>query len=80
MLTEAGEADMGDQARHVTDIIEEDALKMLHSAAEAAFHKDDGRLMKFVQVRVCTSVVMFGSENTRGHGTEYVTINTLTYP
>jgi hypothetical protein len=73
---------MGDQARHVTDIIEEEALKMLHSAAEAAFHKDDGRLMKFVQVRVCTSAVMFDGwvMNTRGDGTEYITIATLTYP
>jgi hypothetical protein len=51
VLTEAGEADMGDEIKHVTDIIDGASMKLLRSAAEAAFHKGDGRLMKFVQVR-----------------------------
>ena len=50
VLTEAGEADFGDQLKHVTDILDEGTMKLLLSGAEAAFHKGDGRLMKFVQV------------------------------
>ena len=62
VLTEAGEADMGDEFRHITDIIDEASMKVLRSAAEAAFHKGDGRLMKFVQVTPCAELPL--SEST----------------
>jgi hypothetical protein len=51
VLTETGEADFGDQIKVVSDIVDEASMSTLLTGAEAAFNKNHGQLMKFVEVR-----------------------------
>jgi hypothetical protein len=50
VLTETGEADFGDQIKVVSDIVDEASMHTLLTGAETAFNKNNGQLMKFVEV------------------------------
>lgn len=50
VLSESGEADMGDRNVSLGHIMDEATQEALMSAAETAFNKNNGQLMKFITV------------------------------